>query len=559
MTESPVPSPHPIANVMQSIEYRAGAFWAARIASVAGVVALLWLFHNFVVPKLGIYDIRLLVLALLFATLAVSLNLINGVTGQFSIGHAAFYLIGAITAAKVSSTYFHATPTPNYQPQVWLILMVLVGGIASALAGLLVGLPSLRLRGDYLAVATLGFGEIVNVFLRNQDGKGQAVTATAVAGIIVASAVLYGYIKLAKWFPSPAAGWGVLVGILKFVVALVVMRLGFLAVTSTFGGFLDRYGRLDTGGAYGLVGVPKLTQIYFIILLFIGTVAISRNLLKSAHGLAFLAVREDELAADATGVSTTRVKVTAFAIGAAIAGMAGALFAHYQGTVSPDDFKMDVSFMLVAMVVIGGTGSITGAALAGIALKLLEEGLRKLPPIHAIDLFSLIVAAIIVFLIYQYLTRRGWLRLDKAFCAPFLIFGIAACAGLVYLGYLTYSANLSWVLKVGIFALFAGALFGMIFTRARNSALPRFGLLAFSLVIIKYSAPFIASIMHSISGIEKLIGTTTYNPSDLRWAVFSIALVFVMILRSQGLLGHHEFSWTFVKSLFGRRMEVVPT
>lgn len=539
---------------MQEVSYNAARFWLIRFGSLAGTVGLLWVVHNLLVPKLGIYDIRLLVLSLIFATLAVSLNLINGITGQFSIGHAAFYLIGAITAGKLTVAFYEKSMS---QPG-WLILMVLAGGVAAALAGLLVGLPSLRLRGDYLAVATLGFGEIVNVFLRNQDGGRQAVTLTAVVGLIVISAVLFAYSKLLKLMPEVKGAAGSFLGFLKFIVALVLMRLSFLAVAATLGPSLDKVGRLDTGGAIGLPDVPKLTQVYFIVLLFIGTIAVSRNLLKSAHGLSFLAVREDELAADATGVSTTNVKVTAFAIGAAIAGMAGALFAHYNGSVSPDDFKMDVSFMLVAMVVIGGTGSITGAALAGIALKLLEEGLRKLPKIPAVDLFSMILLAIALFLIYRLLTQKGWLKIDRALFVPLMIVGALANLGLLYVAYLTFKSDLSVVIKAAAILLLVGASLGLALTRARTVSLPRFGLLALCLFLIAQGTPYVSKLLVQIGPVDRVIGSTTYAPHDLRWAVFSIALVFVMILRSQGLLGHHEFSWTFVRSLFSRRMEVVP-
>ena len=550
MAQAPEPSTKPIPSIMDETMYRAGPFWAARIASIGATVALLWVFHTMVVPKLGIYDIRLLVLSLLFATLAVSLNLINGITGQFSIGHAAFYLIGAITTGKLTTALYKPGAM---NPQAWLIMMVVVGGVASAIAGLMVGLPSLRLRGDYLAVATLGFGEIVNVFLRNQDGGPQAVTLTAVVVLIVASAVLYGYLKLLKFLPDVKGAAGKWLGFLKFVVALVLLRLSALAVFATVGPSLDKYGRLDTGGALGLQSVPKLTQVYFIILLFIGTIAVARNLLKCAHGLSFLAVREDELAADATGVSTTKIKVTAFALGAAIAGMAGALYAHYNGPVNPDDFKMDVSFMLVAMVVIGGTGSITGTALAGITLKLLEEGLRKLPKVEAIYLFSLILAAIAIFVLYNFLKKRGWLNLDTVLRIPFTIFGLLACAGLAYLGFLVYKSDLVIVLKVALWALFVGSLVGLLLSQKRRVALPRFGLLALCLVLLRFLAPVIASGLGAVGPVHDLLGKTTYTPHDLRWAVFSVALVFVMLLRPQGLLGHQESSWASILSIAGVR------
>ena len=465
-------------------------FWAVRGLSFGVVALLLYGFHTAVAPKLGIYDVRLLVLSVLFATLAVSLNLINGITGQFSIGHAAFYLIGAITAGKLSVTFISAA---NLRAPVWLFLMVLAGAAAAALAGLVVGLPSLRLRGDYLAVATLGFGEIVNVIVRNQDGGDKSI------------------------------------------------------------------GGLNLGGPYGLQDIPKITQIFWILLLFVFTLAIARNLLKSAHGVSFLAVREDELAADATGVNPTKVKVTAFVLGAAVAGMTGALFAHYNGSISPDDFKMDTSFLLVAMVVIGGTGSITGAACAGIGLKLLEEGLRAIHQIPAVDLFSLILTAIALFLLYNFLKRREWLQFNGALRIPFGLLGAVACAALLYAAYRLYGSGLSVVLKVAGEAVIAGALLGLLITPTRVSALPRFGMLGLSLVAIVSASPLAAKGMHAIGPLEKLLGSTMYTPSDLRWAVFSLALVLVMLLRPQGLLGHQELSWAFVSSLFRppKRREVL--
>jgi len=473
--------PSPIASVLDSPGFQSGKFWSARIASFVAAGIVLYAFHNFAAPKLGIYDVGLLSLSFLFATLAVSLNLINGVTGQFSIGHAAFYLIGAITSAKLTVTFMKASNLPG---PLWMLIMVLVGGAAAAIAGFIIGLPSLRLRGDYLAVATLGFGEIVNVILRNQDGGKQS------------------------------------------------------------------FGGLDLGGPYGLQSVPKLTQTWYIFLLFIVTVAFARNLVKNAHGLSFLAVREDELAADATGVNSTKIKVTAFVLGAAIAGMAGALYAHYNGSVPPDDFKMDTSFILVAMVVIGGTGSITGAAAAGVTLKLLEEGLRKVPPIPALDLYSLILLGIAAFAAYKALDKRGRLNLDGKLRPLWTILGLALCAYVAYLGYKTYGSDLSWVLKIASMVFMALLLLGMLAGRRRSASLTRLGFFGFCVGIILLAKPLVAAPLHSVGLLQTLLGDTTYKASDLRWAIFSLSLVFVMILRPQGIMGHHEFSWAFVKEFF---------
>ncbi|WKZ80588.1 MAG: branched-chain amino acid ABC transporter permease [Fimbriimonadaceae bacterium] len=547
-------TPAIINSIVSPNPYRPVPFWTARLASVAALVAFLYAFHTFVTPKMGIYDVRLFVLALLFSTLAVSLNLINGITGQFSIGHAAFYLIGAITSGKVTVLFMERSGIPQVP---WMVLMLVVGAVAAAIAGLLVGLPSLRLRGDYLAVATLGFGEIVNVMLRNQDGGGTSFTLTFVVGLVLLVAALAGYVWVVrKALPAREGPVGRLLFLVKLAGGGLVCWLVTLLMQSSLSSRLDTVGRLDLGGAYGLQNIPKTTELWMIFLLLIGTLAVSRNLLKHAHGLGFLAVREDELAADATGVNTTRIKVTAFVIGAAIAGMAGALFAHYNGSVAPDDFKMDTSFILVAMVVIGGTGSITGSALAGISLKMLEEGLRELTNIPAIVLIALVTSAALVFIGYQQSSKRKLLKIDGKI-RPFLtVLGLAGCAGLVYLGYLFYHFNLSWVIKSGGFALMIAIFVGVLLTPARKTALPRFGLLGGSLALVVLLTPWIAKGLHQIGPLEKLIGETTYTPSDLRWAVFSIALVFVMILRPQGTMGHHEFSWAFVRSLlFGQGRE----
>ncbi len=480
-------TPAPVASVLDSAKFHAGRFWTARFSSFAVVGLALYAFHNFVTPNLGIYDVRLIVLAFLFGTLAVSLNLINGITGQFSIGHAAFYLIGAITAGKLTVT-FYKTGIVQMPGTLWLLVMVFAGAAAAAVAGLIVGLPSLRLRGDYLAVATLGFGEIVNVIQRNQDGGKQSIAG------------------------------------------------------------------LDLGGAYGLQGVPKLTEIWFVLLLFIVTVALTRNLITCAHGLSFLAVREDELAADATGVNATRTKVTAFILGAAIAGMAGALYAHYNGSVPPDDFKMDTSFILVAMVVIGGTGSITGAAAAGITLKLLEEGLRKVPAIPAIDLYALILLAIAAFAGYRALARRRKLNLDGKLRPIWVTLGSILCVFVVWLGYKNYGSDLSWVLKVAAWVFMALLLACILSTSSRVAYLARFGFFGFCLALIVLAKPLVAGPLRGIEPVVELVGQTTYRAADLRWAIFSLALVFVMIIRPQGVFGHHEFSWTFVKRFFAGRV-----
>ena len=235
-------------------------FWIVRILSIAAAVAGCFALQG-IASGQNDYTQRLIILAGLYVTLAVSLNLINGITGQFSIGHAAFYQVGAYLAAFLSGKYFASAHMP---PLVWLVLTMIAGALGAAVAGFVVGLPSLRLRGDYLAIVTLGFGEIIRIQVQN----------------------------------TPALG-----------------------------------------GSYGMNVQPKIVSIAFVWLLAVLCIAVCRNLLKTAHGLPFLAVREDEIASSAMGVNVTRVKVAAVILGSAFAGAAGALLASYEGFITPATFS----------------------------------------------------------------------------------------------------------------------------------------------------------------------------------------------------------------------------
>ncbi len=481
-------APRILVSSLSGTRYQPAKFWIIRLLTLVAVGALFFAIDSFLQPMLGRYDMRLLVNSLLFATLAVSLNLINGITGQFSMGHAAFYLTGAIVAGKVSTLYFK---TAGVAPWQWLVLMCLLGGIAAAVIGLLVGVPSLRLRGDYLAVMTMGFGEIARVIVINQDGKDKAIAG------------------------------------------------------------------LDLGGSYGLQNVEKLTNLSHLVLLLIFAIAVSRNLLKTAHGLTFLAVREDELAASATGVNTTRVKVTAFVIGAALAGMAGALFAHYNRSVSPDDFKMDVSFMLVAMVVIGGTGSITGAAIAGFSLKLLEEGLRELSKITGLQLYSWIAAAVIVLVLVSILKKHLPVPVEQTKGKmAFTILGALGTIGIGYLAYKLWGTDISVVIKVAMMAIAACSILAL--TGARHTSLPRFGFFIASMIGLYVIGRLLMLLMGMIGPIKGFLGALEYQAADLRWAAFSVALILVMIMRPQGIMSHHELSWDFLLKPFHKRKHAHP-
>lgn len=291
--------------------------WAlSRLVGVTVLLTALAFLSNALTESLETYYFLIIIQCGIAATLAVSLNLINGITGQFSIGHAGFYAVGAYVGAawtmlwrpRLESTLpilSIGNPTGDILN---LLIALALGSLAAALTGVVVGTPSLRLRGDYLAILTLGFGEVIRVVLLNIDA---------------------------------------------------------------------------VGGARGLTGIPTLVStgnlaFFWVALVLIAVTVLTRNLMRTTRGLTWLAVREDEMAADAMGVNTTRVKVTAFVIGSGFAGAAGVLYAHFFTGISPDIFGMDVSIMITTMVVLAGTGSVTGAIIAGIVLTALPEAFRFL-------------------------------------------------------------------------------------------------------------------------------------------------------------------------------------
>ncbi len=272
-----------------------GAWWALEYATAY------W-------PAMRYYN-RIIVMMGINITLAVSLNIINGHAGQFSLGHAGFMAIGAYSAAFLTVYYFG--PYVDKMPEgttriIWqnvlLIVAVLAGALMSAIAGYIVGLPSLRLRGDYLAIVTLGFGEIIRVLILNID---------------------------------------------------------------------------KIGAARGLTGIPPWNNFFWVFFFAGLTILISHRLVQSSVGRAFLAIREDQIAAEAMGVDTTRYKVKAFIIGSCLAGVAGGLFAHYTPAyLNPTMFTFIKSFEVVVMVVLGGLGSISGSIVTAIFLTFLPEALR---------------------------------------------------------------------------------------------------------------------------------------------------------------------------------------
>lgn len=246
--------------------------------------------------------------------LAVSLNLTAGFLGQLPLGHAGFMSIGAYAAALFSKGM-------ELPALIEFPLAVLVGALAAGLFGVLIGLPALRLKGDYLAIITLGFGEIIRVIIQN----------------------------------------------LEF-----------------------------TGGAVGLRSIPKYSTFAWCFFWTVLTIFTIVSLIRSRHGRAILSIREDEIAAEASGISTTFYKVAAFAISAAFAGVAGALYAHYMRILDPSSFGFMKSCELLVMVVLGGMGSAVGSVVSATVLTLLPEMLRGFSEYRMI-VYALLLIVVMIF------------------------------------------------------------------------------------------------------------------------------------------------------------------
>ena len=244
-------------------------------------------------------------------TLAVSLNLINGFTGQFSLGHAGFMAVGAYTAAFLTTVQQKGySEFLFHQPWLMLPLALVAAGLMAAVAGLLVGAPSLRLKGDYLAIVTLGFGEIIKVILQNLDVLGGALGLNGL--------------------PTPLnRGWSTPILFANLTAAILTIYVVWALMNSTF-------------------------------------------------GRGFLAVADDEVAAESMGLNATRYKITAFVIGAFFAGVAGGLYGHLKGSITPTGFDFNKSIEIVVMVILGGMGRHVGVILAAILLTVVQEPLRRL-------------------------------------------------------------------------------------------------------------------------------------------------------------------------------------
>jgi len=244
--------------------------------------------------------------------LAVSLNLVTGFTGQFSLGHAGFMSIGAYVGAVIN---MQMNSTGGF------LIGIIAGAVAAALVGVIIGIPTLRLKGDYLAIATLGMAEIIRVIFLNME---------------------------------------------------------------------------ITNGAAGLNGIPRYTNWLWMFAFTAITIILINNFIKSSPGRACISIREDEIAAEAMGINTTKYKVMAFALGAFFAGIAGALYASYFYFLKPNIFGFQKSIDILVIVVFGGMGSITGSVVAAVLLAIITAFLQQYSELRMI-IYALLLVVIMLF------------------------------------------------------------------------------------------------------------------------------------------------------------------
>ena len=252
----------------------------------------------------------------IYSMLAVSLNICTGYLGQLPLGHAGFMAVGAY----VGAIFWKATTA--WPPLLTIVAGLLIAGLAAAIFGVIIGIPALRLKGDYLAIITLGFGEIIRIAIINLDGI--------------------------------------------------------------------------TGGTPGLLNVPKYSSFLLTFLCLAAVIFLTHTVIHSRHGRAILSIRGNEIAAESCGINLTYYKVFAFAFSAFLAGVAGAVYAGFQGSLFPKSFDFMASINILVMVVLGGMGSMTGSVIAATVLTALPSVMQALSSYRMV-IYSLLLIGVMIF------------------------------------------------------------------------------------------------------------------------------------------------------------------
>ena len=278
-----------------------------------------------------------------YVIVALALNLVVGISGELSLGHAGFMSVGAFSGVVVSMSLADSIPSPGMR----LAVAILVGAVLAGIAGVIIGIPVLRLNGDYLAIVTLAFGEIIknvmNCLYVGLDAKGLHFSFKDTASMNMAAD-----------------------------------------------------GKILINGPMGATGITKLSTFMAGTILLVIVLVIIQNLVNSRTGLAIMAIRDNRIAAEASGVPITKHKMIAFVTSAAIAGAAGALYALNYSTIAPKKFDFNTSILILVFVVLGGIGNMTGSIIAAAILTMLPELLRRFADyrmlIYAIVLILVMIA-----------------------------------------------------------------------------------------------------------------------------------------------------------------------
>ncbi len=284
----------------------------------------------------------LLVPLCVYVIAAISLNLVVGISGELSLGHAGFMCVGAYSSS------FFSVITKNVLPEIVRFpLAILIGAAVAAIFGILIGIPVLKLRGDYLAIVTLAFGEIIknlmNVMYIGRDSKGLHFSATDTTALN-----------------------------------------------------LEEGGQVIVKGALGITGTPKNSTFTIGVILILIALFIILNLINSRSGRAIMAIRDNRIAAESVGINITKYKLMAFTISAALAGVAGVLYAHNLSTLTVKKFDYNTSILVLVFVVLGGIGNIRGSMIAAVLLTVLPEVLRGLSDYRML-IYAIVLIAMMLF------------------------------------------------------------------------------------------------------------------------------------------------------------------
>ena len=285
----------------------------------------------------------LLVPLCVYVILAVSLNLVVGISGELSLGHAGFMCIGAFASAFFSKAAMSSVTNEGLR----FFIAILIGAAAAAVFGILIGIPVLRLRGDYLAIVTLAFGEIIknviNVFYVGMDSNGF-----------------------------------------------------HFSIKDQFSLGMEPDGVMILNGPQGISGVTKSSTFLIGVILILITLFIVLNLIDSRDGRAIKAIRDNRIAAESVGINITKYKLMAFTVSAALAGVAGALYSHNLATLQASKFDFNTSILALVFVVLGGIGNIRGSVIAAVVLTALPEMLRFLSDYRML-IYAIVLIAMMLF------------------------------------------------------------------------------------------------------------------------------------------------------------------